>query len=118
MQNKKSGVWAEKLACVYFCLHGFKIVEHNYITGKGTGAGEVDLIVSRGKLLVFVEVKKRKNLDDAAYAILNSQKQRIWTAAENFVEKHPQFQNYDIRFDAFLVNERFAFKHITDAWRE
>ena len=79
MQNKKSGVWAEKLACVYFCLHGFKIVEHNYITGKGTGAGEVDLIVSRGKLLVFVEVKKRKNLDDAAYAILNSQKQRIWT---------------------------------------
>ena len=118
MNSKFGGKIAETMAAVYFLLHGFKIVERNYITGKRTGAGEIDLIVSRKNLLVFVEVKKRTDLDVAAYAILPQQRQRIWKAAENFIKNRPQFADCDIRFDAFLVSAKFAFKHIADAWRE
>ena len=118
MNNRLSGKIAETLAVIYFALHGFRIVKRNYVTGKRTGAGEIDLIVKRKNLLVFTEVKKRANLDIAAYAILPKQQQRIWKAAENFVKKHPQFENFDIRFDAFLVSSNLTFKHIADAWRQ
>lgn len=118
MDNRISGKIAEMLAAVYFLLHGFKLVAHNYVTGKRTGAGEIDLIVARKSTLVFVEVKKRSSIDDAAYAILPQQQQRIWKAAENFVKNHPQFNDFDIRFDAFLVSSKMTFKHVADAWRK
>ncbi len=117
MNNRISGKIAETLAAVYFLLHGFRVVARNYVTGRRTGAGEIDLIVVKKNLLVFVEVKKRSSIDDAAYAILPQQQQRIWKAAENFVKNHPQFSDFDIRFDAFLVSSKMSFKHIADAWR-
>jgi len=118
MNSKFRGKIAETIAAIYFLLHGFKIIRRNYVTGRGTGAGEIDLIVRRKNLLVFVEVKKRADLEVAAYAILPQQRQRIWKAAENFIKNNPQFENCNIRFDAFLVSTKFAFKHIADAWRQ
>lgn len=117
MADNKGGKLAENTAALFFRLHGFSMVERNYITGRGTGAGEIDLIVRRGNLLVFVEVKKRRSLDGAAYAIKPVQQQRIWKAAEIFMENHPEYQNNDIRFDAFLFVSWRNFKHIPDAWR-
>lgn len=117
MKNNQGGGFAEKMAALFYRLNGFSIIERNYITGRGTGAGEVDLIVCRRKLLVFVEVKKRKNLDKAAYAIKSEQQRRIWKAAENFIENHQEYQNSDIRFDAFLFVSWKCFRHIPDAWR-
>ncbi len=118
MNNRLSGKIAETMAAIYFLLHGFRIVARNYITGRRTGAGEIDLIVAKKNLLVFVEVKKRFGLDDAAYAILPQQQQRIWKAAENFIKNNPRFDNVDVRFDVFLVSSKLSFKHIADAWRE
>jgi len=118
MNNRLSGKIAETAAAVYFLLHGFRVVARNYVTGKRTGAGEIDLIVAKKKLIVFVEVKKRSGIDDAAYAILPQQQQRIWRAAENFIKNNPQFDDFDVRFDAFLVSSKLSFRHIADAWRK
>ena len=118
MNNRLSGKFAETLATVYFLLHGFRVVARNYVTGKRTGAGEIDLIVCRKNLLVFVEVKKRSSIDNAAYAILPQQQLRIWKAAENFIKNNPCFAEYDVRFDAFLVSSKMSFRHIADAWRK
>ncbi len=117
MNNNQNGKLAEFAAIAYFLTHGYSIVKHNYITGRGTGAGEIDLIVKKQNLLVFVEVKKRNSLEKAAYAILPAQQQRIWKAAENFIQNHPEFSEFDIRFDAFLYCSAFNFQHISDAWR-
>ena len=117
MKNNLSGKIAETMAATYFLLHGFKVVARNYVTGRRTGAGEIDLIVRKKNLLVFVEVKKRSDLDIAAYAILPEQQQRIWKAAENFIKNNPKFDDFNVRFDAFLVSSKFTFKHIADAWR-
>lgn len=117
MKNNQGGGFAENMAAVFYRLHGFRIAARNYVTGRGTGAGEIDLIVCCGKLLVFVEVKKRKNLDKAAYAIKPEQQRRIWKAAENFIKTHPQYQDCNIRFDAFLFVSWRCFRHVADAWR-
>ena len=63
MAKLSSGRTAEFMALQYLRLKGYSLVACNYITGRGTGAGEVDLIVKNQTSLVFVEVKKRKNLD-------------------------------------------------------
>ncbi|MBR1649103.1 MAG: YraN family protein [Alphaproteobacteria bacterium] len=117
MNNYKKGKFAEKLAVLYFRLKGFKIIRRNFVTGKKTGAGEIDLIVKKKNIIVFVEVKQRGSLENAAYAILPHQQQRIWRAAENFLAQNPQFLQCDVRFDAFLLNSIWNFRHIEDAWR-
>lgn len=116
MNHNQSGHMAEFIARSLFRLKGYRIIAQNYITGKGTFAGEVDFIARKGKKIVFVEVKKRADLETAAYAISEKQKQRISNAAKAFLKKNPHYQNYDIRFDAVLVELPLKIQHIPNAW--
>lgn len=111
-----SGKRAEFIALQYLRLKGYHLVANNYITGRGTGAGEVDIIVCNQTDIVFVEVKKRATLDEAAYAIKPQQMQRIRRGAESFLSKHPQFSNFNVRFDAVLVQSFFQIRHIENAF--
>lgn len=116
MNNYHSGHWAEYLARLLFRCKGYRIIAANYVTGRGTHAGEVDFIAKRGKVIVFVEVKKRKLLENAAYAIHSAQQQRIRNGAAAFLQKHPQYAGFDIRFDVVLVRLPCSFRHIENAW--
>lgn len=118
MNSYTKGKIAEFLARMYMRLHGFSIVEQNYVSGRGTTAGEIDFIAKRGKLLVFAEVKQRSSLDNAAYAIKPMQQQRLIRGAKNFLKNHPQYAGYDIRFDAVLVTLPFSIRRISNAWSE
>lgn len=60
------GNWAEFLARLLFRLKGYRIVAVNYVTGRGTNAGEVDFVACRQNVIVFVEVKQRSSLEKAA----------------------------------------------------
>ena len=114
---KQRGKRAEFLARWYLRLHGYRILCQNYVTWCRAGAGEVDIIANRGKTLVFVEVKSRKNLEKAAFAIKPQQRQRLMRAALCFLQDNPSYGTYDVRFDAVLVCLPFRVKHIPDAWR-
>lgn len=116
MANDLSGRTAEFITLQYLRLKGYALVACNYVTGRGTGAGEVDLIVQRFNTLVFVEVKKRKDLTTAAYSILPKQQERIRRAAEAFLATHPKYAEFDIRFDAVLVQTPFKIQHIENAF--
>jgi len=116
MSNVSSGKAAEFAALNFLRLKGYSLVCQNYITGRGTGAGEIDIIVKKKNLLVFVEVKKRRDLSSAAYAILPKQQERIRRAAEVFLSYHPEYQNFDIRFDAVLVQFPFKIQQIQNAF--
>ena len=116
MKHNLSGHLAELAARWYFRLHGWQILAHNYITGRGTTAGEIDFIAVRGNTLAFVEVKQRKDITSAAYAISPAQQKRIRTAAANFLAKHQIYQHYDIRFDAVLFAFPFRLRHIPNAF--
>ncbi len=111
-----SGKTAEFAALQYLRLKGYHLVEHNYVTGRGTGAGEVDIIVKNQHTLVFVEVKKRQSLEKAAYAITPKQMQRIKRGAEAFLARHAEYADFDIRFDAVLVESLLKIRHIENAF--
>ena len=116
MTNYSAGKLAEFLSCGLLKTKGYQIVARNYKTGKGTHAGEIDIIAKKDNLLVFVEVKKRKTLENAAYAISETQKSRIKKGAEAFLALNPKFENYDMRFDAILIAFPLDFQHIENAW--
>ena len=116
MANDLSGRTAEFMALQYLRLKGYALVACNYVTGKGTGAGEVDIIVKNQTTLAFIEVKKRKDITTAAYSILPKQQERIRRAAEVFLVKHPEYSGFDIRFDAVLVQMPFTIEHIENAF--
>ncbi len=116
MNSYHSGHFAEFIALIFLRLHGYKKVATNYVTGKGTRAGEIDLIVSKNNALVFVEVKKRQDINIAAYSILPKQQQRIRRAAESFIATHKIYQNSDIRFDVILFSNTWKIKHLKNAF--
>ncbi len=116
MNNYHSGKWAEFLARMYLRLHGYRIVAVNVSGGRGTTVGEIDIVACKRKCLVFIEVKKRRTLTGAAYAITRKQQLRLIKGAEVFVADKTQYKNYDMRFDAILIKLPFAVKHLKNAW--
>ena len=53
-------------------------------------AGEIDIVARRGKLLIFVEVKARARLDDAAWSVTERSQRRIAAAAAAWLADHPE----------------------------
>ena len=101
MNSYESGLFAEFLARMYLRLHGFRIVRSRYITGRNTGRAEIDIIARRRNLMIFVEVKRRPNVDTAWAAITPAQEIRLRRAAEGFISRTRWAG--DARFDAILV---------------
>lgn len=107
------GRFAEALAALALRLKGYRILcrDHRHATG------EIDLIVQRGRLVAFVEVKARHDLATAADAIRPQQRQRIQRAAQAFLQTRPDLADHDVRFDAVLVKPWTWPRHMADAWR-
>jgi putative endonuclease len=66
--------------------------------------GEIDLIMTRHRQWVFVEVKCSKTFAQAAARISKYQIKRIQAAAENYLTKKGLWGDVDCRFDAALVD--------------
>lgn len=88
------------MASILLMLKGFSILERRY----KTACGEIDIIAQRGHLIIFVEVKVRKNSEKCYNAIRNKQMKRIRTASEIFLRQKPEFLHKDIRFDVILIS--------------
>lgn len=95
------GIFSEFIAGIYLRLHGFKILHRRYITGKNTGRAEIDIIAKRKNLIVFVEVKRRKNLVTGLEAVTLTQKNRLRQAAETYLAQ--KRWKGDARFDILVV---------------
>lgn len=57
--SRESGTWGEAQVANYLRTHGYQLLAHSY----HCRFGEIDLIAKKGKVLCFVEVKTRSNLD-------------------------------------------------------
>ena len=114
---RRRGIWAEWAAILWLRLHGYGILAHGHVGGRGTGTGEVDIIAIRGDVVAFVEVKLRSSLDEAASAITQHQQRRIANATRAFLASRPDLASYVFRFDAVLVAPWRLPCHLCDAWR-
>jgi siroheme synthase len=74
----RMGLSAESRAAALLIAKGFRILARRW----KSPVGEIDIAARRRKLLVFVEVKARETLDDAAWSVTPRQKARIVAAEE------------------------------------
>ena len=95
------GPWGEARAADYLRKKGYEIVGANY----RCRFGEIDLIAQKGRYLVFVEVKYRKNGESGMpEEAVNVRKQRaISRAALMYLAGHGLGTDTPCRFDVVAV---------------
>ncbi len=108
----RRGLLAETLAALLLRLKGHRIVARRY----KTPVGEIDLVALKGRRLAFVEVKRRKTREDAAWTLPAKQRRRIVRAAQYWLAGHPDFCGHDIAFDVVLTAPLAWPRHIADAF--
>ena len=108
----KLGLSAESRAAMFLIAKAYRIVARRW----KTPFGEIDIVARRRRALVFVEVKARATLDDAAEAVTERGKRRIIDAAELWLAHHPDDASADIRFDVILVAPGKMPQHIANAF--
>lgn len=106
------GFYCEYVAVLFFSLKGYRILRHRYKTHYG----EIDLIVKRGSLVAFIEVKGRKLDEGFDYAVLPKARRRIERTAEAFIQENIRFSTCEMRFDVIFVKPFRFPKHIKRAW--
>ncbi len=108
----RTGISAESRAAAFLIAKGFRILARRW----KSPLGEIDIVARRRSLLVFVEVKARNSLDEAAESLNPRQQRRIAAAAEVWLAAHPDDSARDMRFDAILVAPGKMPRHIPAAF--
>lgn len=93
------GYIGEWIACAILLFKGFSIVARRY----KTKCGEIDIVAKKKKILIFVEVKARKNSEKCFVAITPKQMRRIQRASAIFVKNNPKYESFFARYDVILV---------------
>ena len=108
----RTGLSAESCAAMLLVAKGFRIIARRW----RSPVGEIDIVARRRSLLVFVEVKARNDLDDAAESVTVRQRSRIAAAAEAWLATYPDPSVTEMRFDAILVAPGKMPRHIQAAF--
>jgi putative endonuclease len=99
MNKKQKGKQGENMAVAHLQAQGYQIINRNY---KPQGA-EIDIIAQKAGIMVFVEVRSRKN-NDFGYpeeSVNVAKQERIKRTAEHFIAA--QDWQGDIRFDIIAI---------------
>jgi len=108
----RTGISAESRAAMLLVAKGFRILARRW----KSPVGEIDIIARRRGLLIFVEVKARETLDEAAWSVTERQQARIIAAAEAWLAQNPDPRIRDIRLDVMLVAPGHVPRHIQAAF--
>ena len=93
----------ERLAARHYRLRGYRILAAN----ARAGGHELDLVVRRGRRLVFVEVKERAR---EAYggpvgAVDREKRRRVRRAAASWLQAHPETAELEIGFEVAAITD-------------
>ena len=108
----RRGHLAEWFAAAWLLGRGYRLLARRYKTKRG----EIDLIVRRGSMIAFVEVKARQSLEAADDAIGGRAEQRIRNAADIWLSRHSDAAGLSHRFDVVLVAPWRLPRHIVNAF--
>ena len=98
--RQRLGRLGEDAAADALVLAGYRILERSYRCRMG----EIDLIVDRGELLIFVEVKTRRDAShgEPAEAVTPAKQRRIGRVAAHYLQRRRQ-EHRPCRFDVVEV---------------
>src|SRR3954453_11977475 len=93
----------ERRAAWWYRLRGWRVLGANV----RAGGNELDLIVRRGGVLRFVEVKERtrSGYGGASGAVGAEKQRRVRRAAAAYLAAHPELARLDLGFDVIAVEE-------------
>ncbi len=101
MASRQSiGRWGEKLASEHLKRNGYEVLEAN----ARTPHGEIDLVARHGEVIVFVEVKTRRNdgFGMPEEAITPQKREHLLNAAQAYLQLHPEVEG-DWRVDVIAI---------------
>jgi putative endonuclease len=107
---ERRGRRAEQLAAFWLLLQGWHLVARRF----RTPAGEIDLILRRGRQLLYVEVKQRASLGEAQMALTPRSLSRLARAATFAQAKYDEQGRLNHRCDALLIAPWQLPSHIRD----
>jgi len=117
-QAERFGRAAEHYAAFVLRLKGYHIITRRH----KTPFGEIDLIAQKARMLIFIEVKYRRDTSALPTSLTPMGQNRIIKAADYYISRTPAVQKLGSRFDLILTAPLGLLplgymQHIKDAWR-
>jgi len=106
------GWLSEYYAAFYLILCGYRVVAMRF----RVKAGEIDIIARKGDLVAFVEVKARRIIDDAIFAVDPSTQRRIRNASLAWIARQRDGSRLAYRYDIVAVTPWSRPQHFSDAF--
>ncbi len=103
LPRKGAGESAERRALWWYRLRGWRILGVNvWVAGN-----ELDLVVRRGAVLRFVEVKEKRGsrFGDPLEMLTPEKQRRLRRAAEAWLGVRPELRQLRVGFDVFAVHD-------------
>lgn len=109
---EKHGRKGERFAAIWMALQGWRTIAKRVKTPRG----EIDLIMKRGDVVAFIEVKWRKRSADLDHAIDEYRLRRVAAAVEAVAHEYVGTQE-TTRIDVMLLAPGHRPRHIVNAWQ-
>ena len=96
-----AGAVAERRARRFYRLRGYRVLAVNV----RAGGNELDVVLRRGRRLVFCEVKARtgSGFGDPFEAVGPEKQRRLRRAAEGWLAAHPELPDVEVSFELLAV---------------
>lgn len=102
-KNYETGKLGENLAAEFLSKNGYELIERNF----HTRFGEIDLIVTKAKKLVFVEVKLKieEDFGTPEEMITKHKLRQVEMTGQSFLMKHPEYEKFydSLQIDAICI---------------
>jgi len=103
---------SEYYAALYLLLKGYRIAAIRF----RAKSGEIDIIARKGDLVAFVEVKARRIIGDAVFAVDPSTQRRIRNASLVWIAGQRDAAVLSYRYDIIAVSPWRRPQHFRDAF--
>jgi putative endonuclease len=113
VNTRQRGAEAERRARLHYRLRGYRILAANV----WAGGNELDLVVRRGRSLVFCEVKQKSGpgFGEPEEMVTAEKQRRLRRAAAAWLARNPGLEQLRIRFDVIAVSPG-GVRRIADAF--
>lgn len=115
LKSYKFGILAELIVIIFLRLKFYRIIKKRY----KTRFGEIDIIASRGKTIVAIEVKARKLRKEEILIetiLRKTQTKRIKNAMQYFLANNAKYRDFNVRFDFILITNNYLPQHHQAYW--
>jgi putative endonuclease len=111
--SPSSGARAERNGAWLYRLLGYRVLARN----AWFGGYEIDLVLRRGRTLVFCEVKSKSGAGrgDPLEMVTSEKQRRLALAAEGWLAAHPEHAACEVRFDVIAARGKIA-EHVANAF--